>query len=297
MEFKPITIADKDLFNHYLAGRRQELITYNFSNFFLWRNWDPYGWAVIEDALCVKSDYIGLDTVIVPISADDSRILRATEALIDWYRSEGREFIMSEVDEAMLAFYEQYWPGRFVAEEYPPGFNYVYYRDDLANLPGKKYSAKRNHFHNFIREYAHHRLLPLTADLAEGCREQLSLWYSRQDPDDLEIQQEIRGVNDALDHIDALDFNGAVLLYQDRVIAFTIGEPLNEDTVAIHIEKADTEVIGAYQAINCLYARNFCAGYRYINRAEDMDDPGQRRAKQSYHPCRMVKKYYLRLRT
>lgn len=295
MEFKPITINDKQMFNHYLAGRRRELITYNFSNFFLWRNWDPYGWAIVEDALCIKSDYIGLDTVIVPIAAEDGNVLRATEALIDWYRAEGREFIMSEVDDTMLTFFQQHWPGRFQAEEYPPGFNYVYHRDDLAYLRGKKYNSKRNHLHRFMKEYPEHQFLPLTANLVDGCREQLALWYSRQDTADPEIIHESQGVLDALEYMDKLDFTGAVLLLQGRVIAFTIGEPLNEDTIAIHIEKADTNILGAYQAINCFYARDYCDGYRYINRAEDMGNLGQRKAKLSYQPSHMVKKYYLRL--
>ena len=44
-----------------------------------------------------------------------------------------------------------------------------------------------------------------------------------------------------------------------RITAFTIGEPLSEDTFVVHIEKALGEIEGAYTMINqqivtaCLY--------------------------------------------
>lgn len=50
MQFNEVTLNDKALFNSYLQGRKRNLITYCFSSFYLWREWDPYSWAIVEDA-------------------------------------------------------------------------------------------------------------------------------------------------------------------------------------------------------------------------------------------------------
>ena len=90
MQFNQVTLENKLIFNSFLQGRKQQLITYCFSSFYLWRNWDPYSWAIVEDALVVKSNYNNLDTICVPIAADDAAVLRATEAMIKDYQQAGK---------------------------------------------------------------------------------------------------------------------------------------------------------------------------------------------------------------
>ncbi|MCH5187646.1 MAG: DUF2156 domain-containing protein, partial [Oscillospiraceae bacterium] len=48
---------------------------------------------------------------------------------------------------------------------------------------------------------------------------------------------------------------------------------------------------GAYQMINKLFCENEWRDYPFINREEDMGIEGLRRAKESYHPIFLVKKY------
>jgi hypothetical protein len=223
-------------------------------------------------------------------------MLKATEALIEWYKERNVPFLMTEVSESMRDLYEQYWPGRFAATEFPPGFNYIYKQQDLAQLSGQDYAAKRNHIHRFLRESPGYSFLPLTAQWLNGCKELEMAWLKTHDEASEAIVQEHSGVMDALNNLPELDCVGACIVVQGRVAAFCLGEPLNEDTFAIHIEKADIGMHGSFQAINQFFARDYCAGYSFINRAEDMGHPGQRKAKLSYHPHHLEKKYFLRLR-
>ncbi len=78
--------------------------------------------------------------------------------------------------------------------------------------------------------------------------------------------------------------------------AFTFGEPLNSDTAVIHVEKG-LDVRGLYQVINQEFCKSAWAGLTYVNREEDMGIEGLRRAKQSYHPVKMIKKYSAVLKT
>ena len=71
----------------------------------------------------------------------------------------------------------------------------------------------------------------------------------------------------------------------------TIGEPLNRRVFVTHFEKADTDYDGAYTMINNQFAINSLAAYEYVNREEDMDKEGLRKAKLSYYPDILLDKY------
>jgi hypothetical protein len=70
-----------------------------------------------------------------------------------------------------------------------------------------------------------------------------------------------------------------------------MGERLNSNTFCTHIEKADRELHGAYSMMNHEFAVNHLSGYTYVNREEDMDNPGLRRSKLSYHPEIILEKH------
>lgn len=55
-----------------------------------------------------------------------------------------------------------------------------------------------------------------------------------------------------------------------KIVAFSIGEPVNKDTFVVHVEKAYSDVNGAYTIMNQQFAEHCGADYKYINREEDM---------------------------
>ena len=59
----------------------------------------------------------------------------------------------------------------------------------------------------------------------------------------------------------------------------------------IRFEKALEDYAGSYQALNQLFLQNQGSDYAWVNREEDMGNPGLREAKLSYHPVRLLKKY------
>ncbi len=93
----------------------------------------------------------------------------------------------------------------------------------------------------------------------------------------------------------SLDVQGAVITIENKVVAFTIGQMLNENTAVVHIEKADPEIQGLYPVINQQFCENNWHSARYINREQDLGIPGLREAKLSYYPDHMVKKFCITL--
>ena len=84
---------------------------------------------------------------------------------------------------------------------------------------------------------------------------------------------------------------GSAIRLDGRIVAFTFGEQLNEDTVVVHVEKADPNIRGAYPAINQWYVESCWSDMTYINREEDMGHEGLRKAKESYKPELMIEKF------
>ncbi|MDD2390694.1 MAG: phosphatidylglycerol lysyltransferase domain-containing protein, partial [Desulfobacterales bacterium] len=68
------------------------------------------------------------------------------------------------------------------------------------------------------------------------------------------------------------------------------------DTVLIHFEKADPNYKGAYQAINQMFLEHSNHPFSFVNREQDLGDPGLRKAKLSYVPAGFVHKFRVVIR-
>jgi hypothetical protein len=113
--------------------------------------------------------------------------------------------------------------------------------------------------------------------------------------DDLDLLSEDEAIREILTQYDALHVQGAVILIEGRVGAFTAGERLSNDTVVIHIEKADPDISGLYPLINQQFCKNMRDDVIYINREQDLGIDGLRKAKLSYNPDHFVEKYCIRM--
>ena len=87
-----------------------------------------------------------------------------------------------------------------------------------------------------------------------------------------------------------LELKGGILRVGGEIVAFTLGEPVSDDTFVVHIEKAHAQVRGAYQMINQQFLAHEVADYTYVNREDDTGDEGLRKAKLSYRPAFLVEK-------
>ena len=96
-----------------------------------------------------------------------------------------------------------------------------------------------------------------------------------------------------------LGLEGIVMVDGGEILAFTMGSFLSDDTFDVHFEKAREDIQGAYNAINCHFARYLRLKYpdvNYMNREDDMGIEGLRKAKLSYCPDHMVEKSWALLR-
>jgi hypothetical protein len=114
---------------------------------------------------------------------------------------------------------------------------------------------------------------------------------------DPSMASESCSVKNALQNFEQLGLMGGLLRLNGEVVAFTIAEKTNSDTLLVHIEKAYGDIVGAYPAIANEFLRNSIVeegeqlSVKYINREDDAGDLGLREAKMQYHPLFLLEKY------
>jgi hypothetical protein len=89
--------------------------------------------------------------------------------------------------------------------------------------------------------------------------------------------------------------SGGALMVEDKMAAYTVGERISDGTLLIHFEKGDPAFKGIYQAMNQMFLEYSAGDFFIVNREQDLDNPGLRRAKLSYKPFDFVKKYQVNL--
>lgn len=160
----------------------------------------------------------------------------------------------------------------------------------------KKYHKKKTHLNRFIERYPF-SYESLNQTNAKELIHTYQEWFGRiSDNASNGLKNEYIGIIESLKALECLKFDGGILRVDEKIIAFSFGEPLNDNTIVIHIEKADIEYQGAYQAINREFLANQWKDYALVNREEDLGIEGLRKAKQSYQPLFLQKKFDASLR-
>ncbi|MDR2472190.1 MAG: phosphatidylglycerol lysyltransferase domain-containing protein [Tannerella sp.] len=170
-------------------------------------------------------------------------------------------------------------------------YDYIYLRTDLATLTGKKYQPKRNHINRFVKLYDY-EYLDLNAEMTDECMAVEQKWFADNDDaaDHDDLAHERQAMCYAMKHFNQLGIIGGAIRVDGKIVAFTYGSPVNNNTFAIHVEKADIAYEGVFSLINRDFAARLPEKYVYINREEDLGIPGLRQAKLSYHPTLILEK-------
>ncbi|MCI9078879.1 MAG: DUF2156 domain-containing protein [Lachnospiraceae bacterium] len=289
MEFNDITLADKE----WLAARFREdnkrACEFCFANTYLWKK--VYPLKVADTCGCAILRYVFEDDIYYAFPAGAGDKKKALGKIMLYEQTEGNRVKISGILEDEKEMVLDWYPGRFTIEYDRDRSDYIYTAKDLMELSGRKYHSKRNHIARF-KDNSSWNYERLTGANAEECVQMNHIWKKKRVDkwDDL-MQEEYDVVKEALIHFEELGLTGGVLRREGQVIAFTLGEPLSDDTFVVHFEKAFPEIQGAYPMINQQFVLAECQGYKYVNREEDTGDEGLRKAKLSYHPAILLDKY------
>jgi len=219
------------------------------------------------------------------------------EAMIEDSKACGHGFLFYTILAEQCKLLEVLFPDMFDFWPIPKYDDYIYDSQDLITLRGKKYHAKRNHINRFRALYPDWSYEPITALNMPEIIAMSQEWCKRNDCNaSKSLQSENMALSEALGGFFALGLDGGLIRAGGKVVAFSMGDKLTNDTYLVHIEKAFTDVNGAYAIINQQFSEHSAGQYLYINREDDSGDEGLRKAKLSYHPVMRTEKYAARLR-
>ena len=177
-------------------------------------------------------------------------------------------------------------------EEERGHWDYIYAASDLTGLKGNRYHKKKNLLNQFVNKYDY-TYVPFESELIEQAMAMQDAWCTWRDCESSDVlSAENKSISRIFSSWDQLSGTlGGAILVDGSMVAYTVAEALTEDTVVIHFEKGDTSYKGIYQAINQMFIAHSASHFSLVNREQDLNDPGLRKAKQSYHPTEFLQKY------
>jgi hypothetical protein len=279
--FTPIDLGLKDqlepLFYQVMSG----ISEFCFAGIYLFRNTYSYQVALLEkDKFVLKGIKEGKTFAALPLGFPEDRgIVKALLESVDYIKGLSEPF----ADE-MRVWLEQH---EYEVCEDRDNFDYLYSREELATLSGKRFHKKRNQVNSFLANYPNHRTAWLTNETRDHARQILEEWMvDREDPGDYQASKE------ALDLQEQLGLEGYLVYVDEKPVAYTMGEAIQGGAMyIIHIEKGLPQYKGIYQYINQAYAEQLPTTVTTINREQDLGDMGLRQAKMTYRPIGFTKKY------
>jgi len=259
---------------------------YSYINLFAWNAERGYEWA-FDGGLCWLTTTTPERVPWAPVGPWFS---------VDWPDLLERCFpestIFQRVPETLALYLKEQLNGKVRIKEDPSEGEYIYSIPELIELPGKQFHKKKNLLNQFLREYEHSYIEITQGIIEEILRVQHDwcLWKNCDGSSGLKAENEaIARVLGSWKGLGGL-FGGA-LIVKDRIVAYTIAEEVDPENIIIHFEKGLTEYKGVYQAINQIFLEKSCSSFKWVNREQDMGNEGLRKAKLSYNPTRILKKY------
>lgn len=287
LHYEPLSLDKQQLYLEYIARCPENSSDFSFANVWGWAEHYGLEWAFAEDHVWIrqtKPEVINW-APIGPWNELDWPCCRLLPC--------GQNFI--RVPETLALLWKKEMGDKIDLIEARGHWDYTYSVEELVNLKGNRFHKKKNHLNQFKKHYEYVYSC-MDADCVEEVLEMQKEWLDWREIEDSDpLMAENKAICRVLTNWDRMPgMMGGWIKIDGVMVAYTVAEPLNGKTVVIHFEKGRPGYRGIYQAINQMFLENEASRFDYVNREQDLDDPGLRKSKLSYHPVHFVKKYQIR---
>ena len=292
---KPLTITDRPFIDRILSPVETMLSAYTFVSHYLWRDIFHYHWDIIDDYFCLFAQYDNYFYMpLPPVPCHDKEGLRGISfKAFSLMQAVNKNKAVSRIENIAESQTEAFIS---IGYDVKPGeVEYVYLREDLANLKGDSYKSKRAVCNHFIKNYTY-SYEPFQARFADDCIQLYDLWQKRKkakihDSFSTALSEDASLAHrQAIMQYEALQLTGRIVRIHNRVEGYLFGFKKRGDIFCILLEITNPAIRGLAQFI----FREFCremGGYTYINALGDSGLENLRRVKLSYRPCTIVPSY------
>lgn len=294
LEFKEPCLADYDKITEFIAPFAEESMSCEITpmTLLIWKNYYHQKIA-FYDAMLFVSLGKNSEIFLLPFAKD---MKKAVNILKELTKSQNRPLVFLGAEGVRLDTFNSIFSEEFSQNESREDFEYLYLTEKLKNLSGKKFHSKRNHISAFSKAY-NWSYESMTTDILPEVFEMADKWTEEMKKitdDTKSIEVENKALKEYLPFMKELNLRGGCIRVDGKIIAFTFGSPINNKVFDIHVEKALPEFRTAYTLINREFILNELLDFEYVNREDDMGLEGLRKAKLSYHPDILLKKYVIK---
>lgn len=262
----------------------------SFGSVYLWSDKYDTRVAKFEDFFIRATFTNGkISEYYMPVGKGD--MVKAVQGIIDDAKEKNIPLRIELITEDMKEFLEKNFKDVFNFTETRDKADYIYLQEDLASLSGRKYHSKRNHISKFKRETGKYKFKKITSKNYEDALHITREWCKHNgDEDCIKNEMEFCAITKAFKNYKELGLMGGILYVGPHPVAMTVASEINKEICDVHFEKALPIVEGSYPVINNKFAGKL-SKFKYLNREEDLGIEGLRRAKESYYPVILLRKF------
>jgi len=285
LKFTEINQERQEEYLALLAQTPQISSDYSFVNIWSWAEEYDLTWAWLDGLVWLRQarpfpaywapvgNWHGVDWLSrLKNVAEQLPFMRVPEVLADLW--------MAQADDLMSA------------EDAREHWEYIYDVKKLVDLSGNKLHRKKNLLSQFKKRNVWHyqpidkhfidQVLLMQLDWCNWRNCEASAGLAAED----RVIQKVLRSYASLPNLRG----GSLVVNEFDMVAFTVAEVLEPDTLVIHFEKGMGGYKGVYQAINQMFLADN-QGFALVNREQDLGNEGLRDAKMSYQPLTFLKKY------
>lgn len=284
-----LLLNDYQKIKKYLDDANYEGYNSNFVTMMMWDHEYEIYYEIKENYMIMLHTYLDEKFFSMPFCKPEY-YQEAIDYMLTYAAKHNFTFKINLAVEAPMQQIKAIYGDKFLYLHNEDYDDYIYTKQSLETLAGKKMQKRRNHFNAFLKEnpnYVYKEIEDCDVDNVLQC---LKKWdFSHQIEES--VVSEYIGIVYLLVHRHELKIKTGCIYINGQLEAFIIGSPLKHNTVQIHVEKANKDIRGLYVAIGKFFLEANFENYEYVNREEDMGLESLRRAKQMLHPVKMIKKY------
>lgn len=284
---------------------------YTFASLYPWDTQNKLELSSLNGNLIVKfTDYVTDEPFLSFLGTNE--VEETATSLIDFARSpqsvswQTLKPFLKLIPEATITPYNRVRPesgltllgsdpqSKYVVEEDPDNFDYVYLIDELAGLRGEKYRQKRNEINNFKKKYVCEvkMLDPKDSQTWPRMESVLNLWAARQLKKGNNAKNDVAAVKRTLQIAGSIKLLIFGFFVDGTLRGYTLVE-LNQGGYATDLfEHADTSFDGIFPFQRHTVATSLSEmGYKFLNNQQDLGIAGLKFSKEQWNPAFYLKKY------
>ena len=148
MEFQQIRLQDRSVFDKAYKSCRHEGSESSFTNLFIWRKPLDIVWTQVGKAVCAIVLQDGPVYALHPCAPERAVSAQAARQVADWFEEQGHPLLIRGLEIGLAEMLVEEFP-EWKMEHDRPEDDYIYSVQELIELKGRRFEAKRHHIRTF----------------------------------------------------------------------------------------------------------------------------------------------------